>query len=231
MTEKSNTRTQIIVAILGGIFLLIAAIISSPHWFKYFFPEQYIEQEAAPSQKTEDKTIEKNKSENTGTENLVINKLELCPINSKLPAYFFIEIKNKGSKKLKNISLEIDFGRASIIGVDLTGNNSIEKQDTTKSNELFVLYSELVENETKSIYCLLSQPVFSSIKINGENLMYSKEYTYKNFIESDGVEKSKLSGFFVFLLLIFGFILFVFALFFISMVYRGLKKKGLIDWD
>lgn len=228
MIEKSNRNTQVAIALLGGIFLIAAAIISSPHWFKFFFPEQYIEQEAVPTKKTKNNSQE-NSTKELGIENLIINKIELCPVSSKLPSYLLVEIKNNGSKKLRNINLTINLGRASFNGIEILGNN-VKNVDTTKVNELIVTFSELIENDSKTIYCLLSQPIFNSIKINGENLKFSKEYTYKDFIENDSIKSSNLNGFFIFLQIVIGFILSIFSLYFVTIVYKLLKKKNIIDW-
>lgn len=231
MTDKSNTRTQIFIAILGGIFIVIGAIISSPHWFKYFFPEQFVEQEATQPKKTKNESSEEsNDNENRETEVLTIERIELCPVSSKLPAYMYFELKNNGTKTLKNITLTLNLGRSSIQNIDVIGNNVV-RIDTSASNQLVVQFSRLNENDVKSVYCLLSQPMFSSITLNGENLKFAKEYTYKEFIENEGEERTDLGGFFVFLQILIGFILIVFALYFVSMTYKFLRSKNLINWD
>lgn len=236
MAEKSSTRTQVLISILGGLFIVIAAIISSPNWFKYFFPEQFVEQEAAPKTMTKNEPAEKKEDNvekekaDSGTELLVVNKLELCPISSKIPSYLYIELKNNGTKRLKNVSVTIDLGRAEYKYIDFSRNN-FAKIDTTRANEIIVTYSEMAQNDSKSIYCLLSLPVFNSIKLNGENLKFASEYTYKDLMKIDEPKPTESNGFYIFLQFLMAGILIVFAVFFVNMVYIALKKKELIDLE
>lgn len=230
MAMPAKSRNQIIGAIITGIFIIFGAIISSPHWFKLFFPDQYVEQEEVSPKVTTRKNIDSTESidsseVSSGTENLVIEKIELCPINSLIPSYFLIEIKNSGTKILNNLEIDIDLGRAKFQQIDIIKpNNSISSIDTSTSNRIILQYSKFEENESIIIYTLLSQPVFNSIKLSGSNLVHSKEYTYKNYVDSKLKKKSGLRPFFIFLILLSGLILLVLTIYFLMVTYTFLKR-------
>lgn len=230
MAMPAKSRNQIIGAIITGIFIIFGAIISSPHWFKLFFPDQYVEQEEVSPKVTTRKNIDSSESidsseVSSGTENLVIEKIELCPINSLIPSYLFIEIKNSGSKKLNNLEIDIDLGRARFQQIDIIKpNNNTSSIDTSTSNRIILQYSKFEENESIIIYTLLSQPVFNSIKLSGSNLVHSKEYTYQNYVDSKLKNKSGLSAYVIFLLVLSGVILMVLAFYFLNVIYTFLKR-------
>ncbi len=48
-------KNKVVIAIISGLFIIAAAVISSPHWFKHFFPDLYLEQENLKPEKTKPK--------------------------------------------------------------------------------------------------------------------------------------------------------------------------------
>ncbi len=232
MAMPAKSRNQIIGAIITGIFIIFSAIISSPHWFNLFFPDQYVEQEeVSPIVSTrKNKNVKSTESidsseVSSGTENLVIENIELCPINSLIPSYLFVEIKNSGTKKLNNLEIDIDLGRARFQQIDIIKpNNNISSIDNSTSNRIILQYSKFEENESIIIYTLLSQPVFNSIKLSGSNLVHSKEYTYQNYVDSKLKNKSGLSAYVIFLLVLLGVILIVLTIYFLNVIYTFLKR-------
>ena len=230
MAEKGSNRIQISVAILGGFFVITGAVISSLHWFKYFFPDQFKEKEAIPSKTVSTEKKESSEtSETSGTESLSIKRFELTPVLSDIPSYLYFELKNEGTKTLKELTVYIDLGRSTYTAIDVIGNN-IHSVDSTQSNQISITFSELFENDHKSIYLLLSHLVFNSIKIRGSNLNFNKEYSFDDLAKNE-FSSEETSGFFIFLQILLGFILFIFAIFFVSMTYRYLYKKNLLDWS
>lgn len=225
MATQKKSRIHIIAPIISGIFMLVASIISSPQWFKYVFPNQYVEQEEITPKISSKQKESKENEESGGTENLVVKNIELCPINSKIPSYFFIEIKNLGSKIINDFSLDIDLGRAIFQKIDIQKpNNSSSSIDTTLNNRILLQYSKVAQNESIIIYALLSQPVFNSIKLNGSNLNAAKEYTYKNYVDSKLETRNAIFGFYVFLFILAGGVLVVLAIYLLNIVYTFLKR-------
>lgn len=238
MEKKTNSKVQIFVAIITGVFVIIAAIISSPHWFKYFFPNQFVEEEIIQPQilkkdffNTEiPSDSSRNEIKNSGTENIVISKIELCPISSKLPAYFLLEFKNEGTKTLKDLTFIIDLGKAEYKQLEFLGpNNSTFIIDSTKKNIIYVKIPVVRENETYILYTLLSIPVFKSILINGSNLVFAKEYSYEDYLTSEVDKTSIIDGFLIFLIIIVSIILIVLTFYFLRIVYTHLARK--LGWD
>ncbi len=231
--DKSNVRMQIIISVISGIFIIVAAIISSPHWFKLIFPENYVEKEInAPEfiEKTDLNEINEEKEGNSGIENITIERIELCPISSDLSSYFYLKLKNSGTKYIDNLSVSIDFGRSQINDIDIKNLGTYAFLDSSKVSILKIQYDTLVENEVIDIYCLLSEPTFKVISITGSNLTLSIEYSYEQFLKKEQENNNNINVFFIFLMILLGFILFMFSLYIISIVYRLLKKKDLIDW-
>lgn len=238
MEKKTSSKTQISVAIITGLFVIIAAIISSPHWFKYFFPNQFVEEEIIQPQTTKkdfsnsnfhpDSTAEFVKEE--GTENFFISRIELCPINSNLPVYFLIEFKNKGTKTLKDLTITIDLGKSEYQQFDLQGSVSNSfNVDTTEKSKINLKLPVVSENETYIFYALLSLPVFKSILINGANLTFAKEYSYEEYLSSEVEKTTLLDGFIIFLVVLISIVLIVLAFYFLRIVYTHLALK--LGWD
>jgi len=231
--EKSNIKAQIIISVISGIFIITAAIISSPHWFKLIFPENYVEKEINEPELIKSSKLtnsDEEKISNSGVENITIDRIELCPINSDLPSYFYLKLKNNGTKNIENFSVSIDFGRSKINDLDINNLGSYAFLDTSNVRILKLQYKTFDENDIIDIYCLISEPTFKVISINGSNLTFSIEYSYEQLLQKEHKETKNINGFIIFLLVLLGFILFVFSLYIISIVYGLLKKKNLIDW-
>lgn len=238
MDKKTSSKTPVLVAVITGFFVIIAAIISSPNWFKYFFPDQFVEQEIMKPQKTEKDfykpdTIWDNSTEvieKGGTEKIVISKIELCPISSKIPAYFLLEFKNEGTKDLKDLSIFVDLGKAEYQQIEFQGpNRNSFIIDTTNKNIIGIKYPVVRENESYIIYALLSMPAFKSIIIDGSNLKFAKEYSYKEYIASEDDDMKAIDRFIIFLVLLAGAILIVFTAFFVRILYTYLARN--LGWD
>ena len=236
---QSSTKTHVWTVVITGLFIIAGAIISSPHWFKYFFPEQFLEQESIRPELLSRDASDEDKlkdslgldSVETGIETIVIEELELCPVNSAIPSYFFLKVKNRGTKTLRNLLVTVDFGRAKYEQFDyfLSAHNRKASIDSTHNNVISVALPKLTKNDTFSMYCLLSQPVFNTITITGGNLRIAKEYSYQEFITSGFDQGSSSISFFGFLLVLTGLILIVFSAYFCMIVYHFLMKKELIS--
>lgn len=127
--------------------------------------------------------------------------------------------------------MTIDFGRAEYQQSDLffLSNNQKPAVDTTNRNMISVTLHRLYRNDSFSVYCLLSQPVFSAIKISGDNQNFSKEYSYGDYIESEINPKSNISAVLIFLAMLAGAILIVLSFYFLMTVYQFLKSRDYIS--
>lgn len=235
---RSSIKGQVWTAVITGVFILAGAIISSPQWFKFFFPDQYIQQESLNP-----KILPGNNSSTTpltdslgvtsvyeGTENIAIEELELCPVNSVLPSYFFLKVKNRGTKALRNLLVTVDFGRAKYEQFEylVSTHNQKVSVDTTHNNKISISLPKMDKNDTYSLYCLLSQPVFSTITITGDNLRRAKEYSYQEFLNSEFEPDSKANGWMILLGLIGIPSLAILSAYLLMVVFHFLKRKNLI---
>ncbi len=217
MADKPSIKSQVLIAIITGLFVITGAIISSPHWFKVIFPEKYVEEEIITPKKidtvftiNEDTLKEEEEIRYYGTEDLRITRLQICPINFNLPNYFFVEITNKGTKKLVNVNLTIDFGKASYTQIEYSPEKNITFNNDSL-NKFFAKFQceEINRDESIYIYALLTQPSFNRILIDGPNLTFSKEYTYMEYLDSEKGSESEINGWTLFLYILFGGILLI----------------------
>ena len=228
-------KKEILIAIIAGIFILGGSILSSPHWFKYFFPDQYLEQEKIKPTETPIKNDNSNDSLNNsnadkelkknGTENLVISRIELSPKDFKLPSYFYIEIENKGSRIIKNLEIIIDLGKAKYQEFDYS--RSVGMTSIIDSNDKSFIKFEvpyIKENQTIEFYSLQSMPIFKSISMNASNMAFDKIYTYEEFVKSEEGENTESSGFDSFLTAMLSLVIIVFTIYFVIVLITFLNK-------
>ena len=231
MTEKTNTKTQVLLAILAGIFVIVAAIISSPHWFKYFFPKHYLEQEKLDPKKIENtkvisdsintKSLET--KEKAGIEDIVISKIELCPKNFRIPNYLYFEVQNKGTKTIKNLVVSVNLGKASYLSFDYTRNLNPKSQvDSLDKSFIKVICPEIKESEGVGIYLLLTQPNFEDILLHADNLTFDKQYSYSEYLSSSIQEDS--DNFHSFLIVCLSIVIIIFGIYFTVVIITYLNK-------
>lgn len=220
-------KGKIIIAIITGCFLLAGAVISSPHWFKHFFPEQYLEQEnikperAIPQEKEDSKKDDKS----TGTENLVITKIDLSSRDFNIPSYFYFEVTNKGTRTIQNLNLTIDLGKSKYQEFDYSKKITTSiKIDSTDKSFVKILCPEIKENETIEFYALTSAPTFNNITLNASNMTFDKKYTYDDYLTSEKDGISDDSGFYNFLIVILSLAIIVFAIYFTIVIITYLNK-------
>lgn len=225
-------KGKIIIAIISGLFLLAGAIITSPHWFKYFFPEQYLVQENIEPvrTKTTEKEINGNQENSTGTENLVISRIDLSSRDFNIPSYFYFEVTNKGTKIIQDLNITVDLGKSKYQEFDYSKKiPSKIITDSTDKSFVKIIYPEIKENETIEFYALTSAPTFKNIILNASNMTFDKKYTYDDYLisEKDGV--SNEGGFYLFLTVILSIVIVVFAIYFTFVIITYLNKVFKIE--
>lgn len=232
--DNNSTKIAIWVALITGLFVLAAAILSSPHWFKIFFPKQYIESEKIDFKKTINPQLKADTNtaisidtkalvdpkEKDGTENLVISRIELSPKNFNIPSYLYFEIKNEGTKTLKNVSITANLGQAFYTAFDFTRNLSpTVKTDTLDKGFLQLVCPKIKENESIGIYLHISQPRFDNILLHADNMAFDKAYSYIDYQNSaNHIERTGFQNFLricggITIVIIGGYFLYVFLTF------------------
>jgi len=240
VAEKKQKGTQLKYVVLTGIFVIIASVMSSPHWFSLFFPEQYKEQEKMESSKIEkdhlkdsDKVIPNGKDESVGVESIRIKDIQLTPLDFDIPSYLYIEIKNEGTKDIRNLKITIELGKSSVEEFEYFPNNEIVLlSDTLDKNLIKLKKYVFAENESVYIYALINQPIFKRILIDGDNIKYAKEYSYVNYLNSENGDVSKNVGWSVllgFLGVIFILMIGALIFFLLRVIYTKLKIQ--YNWN
>jgi hypothetical protein len=216
-------KKEILIALITGVFIIGGAVLSSPHWFKYLFPEQYLEQEQIIPIETSKKDIEskiesmdEDETSKSGTENLVISKIEISPKVFNLPSYFYIEIENKGTRTIENLEVLIDLGRAKYEDYDYSKSlEIIPLNDTNDMSFLKFKISLIKPNQSIQIYSLQSIPVFRSIVMNASNMTFDKVYSYEEYLKSEDGSYIESSSFESFLWIMFSLVIIVFTIYFV----------------
>jgi len=188
-------KKEIIIATISGLFLIACAVISSPHWFKYFFPEQYLEQEKIEPQrkKEENKNVKEDtlSSQQNAIGNLVISKIDLIPREFDLPSYLYFEVINNGTATIRDLTISVDLGKSKFQKFDYTKQvNSSITIDSTNKSFVKIFCPQIKETETIEFYFLNSSPFFKSIILNAKNMAYYKKYTYEEYLESQAKDST-----------------------------------------
>lgn len=230
-------KKEILIAFITGVFILGGAVLSSPHWFKYLFPEKYLEQKQIKPIETSKKDNESNKQSKTkdespksGTENLVVAKIEISPKDSNLPAYFYVEIENKGTRTIENLELLIDLGKAKYEDYDYSKSlDIIALNDTNDKSFLKFKVPLIKQNQSIQIYSLQSIPVFRSISMNAPNMTFDKIYSYEEYLKSEDGSHIESSSFENFLWVMLSLVIIVFTVYFVIVGVTYLNKLFKID--
>jgi len=233
-------KKEILIALITGIFILGGAILSSPHWFKYFFPEQYLEQEKITATETlsnvDNSKLDKEKSDKengeimSGTENLIISRIELSPKDFNIPSYFYFQVENKGTRTIENLDIIIDLGKAKYEKYDYSKKVEIYPiTDSIDKSFLKFKVPKIKQNQSIEIYSLQTFPVFKSITMNATNMTFDKLYTYEEFQKSEEGNVTESSGFHDFLIVMLSIVIIVFTIYFGIVIITYLNKLFRIE--
>jgi len=236
-------RKELFIALIGGCFLTLAAILTAPHWSKYFFPNQYSEQEnLSPPIKNNHKTLEKDTILNSNdekkdtiliyAENISISKIQLTPRVFNMPSYLYFEVKNVGIANIKNMVITINLGQSKYEAFDISKQiNSTIIKDSIDKSFVKIECPILKSNETIEFYALTSAPIFKNILFDASNLVYQKEYNYEDYISSTSKEeiakrKANEDGdtFWIFLQIVAGCGIIIFSVYFTIIIIWRLNK-------
>jgi len=224
-------KKDILISIIAGIFLLGGAVISSPHWFKYLFPEQYLEQENLIPVKTKsNESISKTSKENlsnksSGTENLIIDRIELSTRDFNIPSYFYFRITNNGTRTMENLEVTIDLGKAEYREFDFSKKIEIEIAiDSIDKSFVVMKIPKMKENETIDFYSLNTLPVFENILMNASNMTFDKIYTYQDYKDSEDDRFASNGAFNNFLWIMLSLVIIVFTIYFVIVLIAYLNK-------
>ena len=207
--------------------MLAGAIITSPHWFKYFFPEQYLVQENIEPvrTKTTEKGIDGNQEKPTGTENLVISRIDLSSRDFNIPSYFYFEVTNKGTRTIQELNITVDLGKSKYQEFDYSKKiHSKIITDSTDKSFVKIICSEIKENETIEFYALTSAPIFKNIIFNASNMKFDKKYTYDDYLTSEKDGVLNVGGFYTFFRILLSLLIVVFAIYFTILTIIYLNK-------
>jgi hypothetical protein len=160
--------------------------------------------------------MDEDETSKSGTENLVISKIEISPKVFNLPSYFYIEIENKGTRTIENLEVLIDLGRAKYEDYDYSKSlEIIPLNDTNDMSFLKFKISLIKPNQSIQIYSLQSIPVFRSIVMNASNMTFDKVYSYEEYLKSEDGSYIESSLFESFLWIMFSLVIIVFTIYFV----------------
>jgi hypothetical protein len=233
-------KKEVLIAIITGTFILGGAILSSPHWFKHFFPEQYLEQEKikptqlsskylnSASNKDDAASIDKNTK--SGTENIVISRIELSPKDFQIPSYFYFQVSNNGTRTIKNLEITVDLGKSIYEEFDFSRKVEIHSIiDSLDRSFLKFNIPNFKQYETIDCYSLLTLPIFESITMNASNMTFDKIYSYEEFEKSEENIFNTSSGFRTFLTVMLSLVIIVFTVYFVIIIITYLNKVFKIE--
>jgi len=131
---------------------------------------------------------------------LRFEKIELSPIDFKLPSYFLVEIKNHAPINTNEVDIQINFGDSSYERYEISPKDICKNlTDLNDKSILKIKCSNLIPNESVYIYAMLNHPVFNNIsgvvkdRFRVGNIR-TINYTYDNYKDSKRSKMSFFSG-------------------------------------
>jgi hypothetical protein len=170
------------------------------------------------------KMLEEEKPKDTTS--LYIRDLYVPPINTALDSSFYMKIENSSYNAAKDVSIRINFGKASISSCETLPDNVFTDKTKFETSIVSISVGEIPIKDEFFVYCHLSHPAFDSILISGSNLYSSKEYTYKEYIDKfEPILKDEESGFVTFFKVVGTIVAVIFIGFFTIMLISFISKK------
>jgi len=160
-------------------------------------------------QKIHEVEVKADKSKDTA--NLTITDIYMPPINTKIESSFFVNVANNSLNDAKKLNIKINFGEAEIFRCETQPVNIFKNDQKFDSSIISFNIDNIPKKDNLYIYCLLSQPSFKSIHINGSNLFQTEKYTFEDY-KASSTNKDDRPGFYTFLQVVIGLLILWFGI-------------------
>jgi len=85
---------------------------------------------------------------------------------------FYTEISNESENSSNNTLITVNFGGSEIKACETLPINHVKTASIKNGSVLILDNPKLLSNEKLYIYCQTSSPIFESVTVSGENLVY-----------------------------------------------------------
>lgn len=141
-----------------------------------------------------------------------IENIQISPIDFDLPAYFFLELQNRGTKASSGDSIIIDFGRANIENCEIRPKDSCKIIAGDEGGNLLKIGTEsTAPKQSIYVYALLTRPSFKKIIIESKDKTHSIFYSFDDYLKKIRDMGSSSGGYMTFWKVVGTIALFIFA--------------------
>jgi hypothetical protein len=171
------------------------------------------------------KELEKNKNAR-----ISINNVYVPPINTKIKSILFAKIENTSPVIAEDLNIKVNFGESTVYTCEVQPINILKNEKDLENGTFEFNITTLKKEEEIYIYCQMSNPIFKSILVTGNNLVTSEKYTFEYYKSSlnSFISKGQNLTFFEFL----GYALsLIFTIYFTLLSIAFLNKKFIHIWN